>query len=282
LLSFFTKINDSTYYREVPGVENRRYILCFNPQLFSDQRRARRQVIAGFRNFLETMNRELLAAKHSRQHKATYEKFRRQLIKNRLNGFMDVNLTSVRSKISDKPEDFVNTYQATESIDDDKLKDAGRLDGFWLLTTNRVEKDENGFQLSPPDAIRPYREKVVIESAFRDIKSFVEIAPLYVWTEEHVRAHFTICVLAYLIDRTLTLRLHKKQGQATRDVVTHEKLYSVLSECQVDHILVKNAGISTCNMTEQTGAHKELLDRVGLIKILQSQVVDKMRAALSG
>jgi hypothetical protein len=35
-------------------------------------------------------------------------------------------------------------------------------------------------------------------------------------------------------------------------------------------------------MTEQTGAHKELLDRVGLIKILQSQVVDKMRAALSG
>jgi len=282
LLSFFTKINDNTYYKEVPGVEKRRYILCFNPQLFRDQRRARRQAIAGFRDFLETMNRELLAAKHSRQHKATYAKFRRQLIKNRLNGFMDVNLTSVHSKISDKPEDFVNTYQATESIDDDKLKNAGRLDGFWLLATNRVEKDENGFQLSPPDAIKPYREKVVIESAFRDIKSFVEIAPLYVWTKEHVRAHFTICVLAYLIDRTLTLRLHKKQGQATRDVVTHEKLYSVLSECHVDHILVKNAGISTCNMTEPTGAHKELLDRVGLIKTLQPQVVDKMRAALSG
>jgi hypothetical protein len=32
LLSFFTKINDNTCYREVPGVENRRYILCFNPQ----------------------------------------------------------------------------------------------------------------------------------------------------------------------------------------------------------------------------------------------------------
>jgi len=52
--------------------------------------------------------------------------------------------------------------------------------------------------MAAPDAINPYREKVVIESAFRDIKSFVEIAPVYVWTEEHVKAHFTICVLAYL------------------------------------------------------------------------------------
>ena len=34
----FTKLNESTYYREFPVVGKRRYILCFNPQLFKDQR----------------------------------------------------------------------------------------------------------------------------------------------------------------------------------------------------------------------------------------------------
>jgi len=282
LLSAFTKLNDKTYYRDVTGEGNRRYILCFNPQLFRDQRRARRQAIADFIAFVETLNRELLAAKHTRQHKATYDKFKRQLVKAKLNGFMDMNLHPLRQKISGNAERFVDTYQAETLLDEGALKNAGRLDGFWLLATNHMEKDEQGFRLSPQDAIRPYREKVVIESAFRDIKSFVEVAPMYVWTAEHVRAHFTVCVLAYLINRTLTLRLHKQQGQATRDIVTHEKLYAKLSECQIDHIIVKNVGLSTCSMTVPTEDHKELLDRVGLIKTLQTQVVEKARAALNG
>jgi len=282
LLSDFTKLNDKTYYREVTGEENRRYILCFNPQLFRDQRRARHQAIADFSAFVETMNSKLLAAKHSRQHKATYEKFKRQLVKTRLNAFMDVNLHPLRQKTAGNAECFVDTYQARPIIDDEMLKNTGRLDGFWLLATNHVEKDEKGFRLFPQEAIRPYREKTVIESAFRDIKSFVEVVPMYVWTAEHVRAHFTVCVLAYLINRTLTMRLHKQQGQTTRDIVTHEKLYTILSECQIDHIIVKNVGISTCNMTVLTEAHKELLDRVGLIKTLQTRVVEKARIALNG
>ena len=39
---------------------------------------------------------------------------------------------------------------------------------------------------------------------------------MYVWTAEHVRAHFTICVLAHLINRSLTLRLHKHLGRMSQ------------------------------------------------------------------
>ena len=77
-LPFFTKLNDTTYYREVPGNSDRRYILCFNPQLFRDQRQARRQAINDFEAFVDMMNQELSAAKYSRQHQATYDKFKRR------------------------------------------------------------------------------------------------------------------------------------------------------------------------------------------------------------
>ncbi|PIP08289.1 MAG: hypothetical protein COX52_00630, partial [Syntrophobacterales bacterium CG23_combo_of_CG06-09_8_20_14_all_48_27] len=117
---------------------------------------------------------------------------------------------------------------------------------------------------------------------FRDIKSFIEVAPMYVWTAEHVRAHFTICVLSYLINRTLTLRLHRHPGRLTKDVVSHEKLYQALSKCQIDHIKVKNIGIETCNLTYQTEDQTELMGRMGLTMTRQNEVLHKARTALNG
>lgn len=279
----FIKLNDTTYYREVAGDKNRRYILCFNPQLFKDQRQARNQAITDFQAFVDALNQELRSAKHSRQYQATYDKFRRNLIKSRLSSFADIKLypVSIQQKTPGGTDRTVDTYQATVVRDEEAFKKAGRLDGFWLLVTNHTEGDHNGFTLSSRDAIAPYRDKVVIEAAFRDIKSFVEITPMYVWTADHVKAHFTICVLSYLINRSLTLRLHQHQGRTIKDVVSHEKLYRKLSGCQIDRIAVKNVGLSTYNMTLPTEEQKELLDRVGLTMTLNAKVVEKARASLN-
>jgi transposase len=281
-LPLFTKLN-ATYYREVSGDADRRYILCFNPQLFRDQRQARCQAITDFQAFVDMMNQELLAAKHARQYQATYDKFKRRLVKAKLSGFAEVKLHPVQilKKAADGKERTVETFQGVMEINEDALKTAQRLDGFWLLVTNHTEQDDGVYKLSPRDAITPYRDKVVIESAFRDIKSFIEVAPMYVWTAEHVRAHFTICVLSYLINRTLTLRLHRHPGRLTKDVVSHEKLYRTLSKCQIDRIRVKNVGIETCNLTYQTDDQKELLDRIGLTMTRNSEVLHKARASLN-
>jgi transposase len=91
------------------------------------------------------------------------------------------------------------------------------------------------------EAIKPYKDKVIIESTFRDIKSFVEIKPVFVRTALHVKGHFTICVLSYLINRTITFRLHKHKGDVTRDIVSHERLFEELSECYIDRIEIENA-----------------------------------------
>ncbi len=70
----------------------RRYILCFNPVLFKDQRKARKHAITMFQSFVETLNEELGQAKRSRQRKAMYKKFKDKLIKAKIDSFVDIKL----------------------------------------------------------------------------------------------------------------------------------------------------------------------------------------------
>ena len=129
--------------------------------------------------------------------------------------------------------------------------------------------------MSSKETLKPYRDKIVIEAAFRDIKSFIEISPVYVWSEAHVKAHYTICVLAYLVDRTLTLRLHKNPGKMTEKIVAHEKCYEQLADCSIDRILVKNIQQSGYGLAEPDPEQKELLTRAGLGKLLNCETILK-------
>ena len=276
-LDEFQKLNDITYFREIKVENKRRYILCFNPQLFKDQRKARKQAIEDFYSFVKTMNTELHEAQKSRQKVATYKKFQNQISKKKLTEFVDVTLskTYLEKESSDSKKTVkILTYQATPIIDDEKMKYAGRLDGFWLLVTNHSEKEDENFLISPEDAINPYREKNMIESAFRDIKSFIEIEPVHVWTEAHVKAHYTICVLSYLINHTISLRLHEHEGDLTKKVISHKKAYKLLSACKYDSIEVENIGSNTYNFTKTTKAQKELLARFGMTRLVGRNAVE--------
>jgi transposase len=119
-----------------------------------------------------------------------------------------------------------------------------------------------------------------IESAFRDLKSFVDVKPVHVWTPVHVKAHYTCCVLAHLINRTLTLRLHLCPGDLTRAIVAHPKLYQTLAECQINRIEVDQLGLATYSMTRPTPEQKELMQRLGLTKLLSSDIVKKARSTM--
>ena len=272
-LAGFKKLNESTYYQAFPVVGKRRYILCFNPQLFKDQRQARAQTLADFHAFVDALNAELSVAKRSRQRQATKEKFTRYLKRIKLNAFVDVQLRVHHVKGETTP---IRTYQATVVVDEQAKRQAQRLDGFWLLVTNHIEKVGSRYKLCAKDAIGPYREKVVIESAFRDIKSFVEVKPVYVWTPAHVKAHYTCCALSHLINRTLTLRLHETPGDVSKEVVAHERLYEELSDCKVDRIEVQNAHLATHKITRPDDVQKELLERLQLTKLLSSAFLKKV------
>lgn len=275
----FCKMDATTYYHEVPLKDGcqRRYILCFNPQLCKDQRQARDEALIRFQNTVKAINKELLYAKNSRAEKSTQNKFDSEMSIEQ-KGFLKVRLKKKRLNFENEKGQtvVVHTYQGVVEIDQNKLQSAGLLDGFWTTVTNHTEKDVDGNFLVPAEGVvAPYKEKVIIESAFRDIKSFLEISPIHVWTMEHVKAHYTICVLGYLLDRTLTLRLHENFGECSSDIVTHARLYKELEKCLVNRTSVTGMKIERLGTTRPTEIQQDLLERIGLTHLLKKDFIKK-------
>ena len=258
----FTKIDSNTYYREIKVEKKRRYILCFNPQLFIDQRNAREKNLSLFKDdIVKELNKELQDAKKSRLRDATQNKFKKFMKKLKISSFTEIRLENL---IIDGKGVEIKSFQGKVNVNDNEKMQAVKLDGFWLLVTNLSEKNnKKHFVVSSKETLQPYREKVMIEDAFRDIKAFLEIAPVYVWLEKHVKAHYTICVLAYLINRTISNLLKENRGSLSEDVKTHLGAYEELKSCSVDKIYVKNLKLNNYCLTELNEKQKEILKRLG-------------------
>jgi len=81
--------------------------------------------------------------------------------------------------------------------------------------------------------------------------------------------------LLILVNRTITLKLHKNKGENTKDIVAHERFYQALSDCKIDPILIKNKNMSFYQMTQQNETQTELLERASLKNLLDCTSVLK-------
>lgn len=253
----FELTDSQTWCKEIGEHNNRRYVLCFNPQLCKDQRKAREAALAHLKDdILPEFNRELTGATKSRSQATTQAKLEKVIRKMKLSAFTEITLSEITVK------EKIRTFQASISIDPNSKLHTGRLDGFWLLVTNHNEKNSNGDYIqSTAEILKPYREKVVIEDAFRHIKSFVNISPVHVWLEQHVKAHYTICVLAWLINKTIQLRLQENPEEG---ILSAETVYRELKSCTIDQI---STGIDERKihcMTELNSRQQTILKKLGI------------------
>ena len=83
-------------------------------------------------------------------------------------------------------------------VDWEAIAEAERYDGYYLIVTS-----ETGW----PDGrvIDTYRELWRIEESFKVTKSELRTRPIYVWTPDHIEAHFLVCYIALVILRLLQL-----------------------------------------------------------------------------
>lgn len=87
----------------------------------------------------------------------------------------------------------------TYSRIEESIAKESALDGFYVLRTN-VPKE----QLDTPGVVLAYKSLAQVERAFRHFKlSDLEVRPIYHYTERRVRAHLLLCMLAYLVQRTM-------------------------------------------------------------------------------
>jgi len=71
-----------------------------------------------------------------------------------------------------------------------------RLDGIYVIRTNVAAS-----LASAEDAVRYYKELSQVERAFRSMKSVdLKVRPIHHRTENRVRAHVLLCMLAYYVE----------------------------------------------------------------------------------
>ena len=74
--------------------------------------------------------------------------------------------------------------------------------------------------------IRAYRDKTKIEDVFKNVKSYLKVRPIFVNTEKHVKAVYTICVLAYFRNRFLA---NQRKTGGEKDYLNSKSLYALFS-----------------------------------------------------
>jgi hypothetical protein len=89
----------------------------------------------------------------------------------------------------------------TYRLDRDKLRQARRREGRYLLRTNLTEDD-------PAKLWELYLLLVRVEEAFKNLKGDLAIRPIFHQLEPRIEAHIFIAFLAYCLHVTLARRLH--------------------------------------------------------------------------
>ena len=83
-------------------------------------------------------------------------------------------------------------------LDLDAIAEAQKYDGYYLIVTSETDWADSRI-------IDTDRELWRIEESFKVTKSELKTRPVYVWTPEHIEAHFLICYIALVILRLLQL-----------------------------------------------------------------------------
>jgi Transposase DDE domain len=79
-------------------------------------------------------------------------------------------------------------------VDQAKIKAEGRLDGKYLLRCSDPK-------LSAEDIALGYKQLLQVERGWRDMKSVLDLRPVYHRLEDRIRAHVLLCWLALLLTR---------------------------------------------------------------------------------
>ena len=162
--------NGKTKEVKSKGVLKQRVIVTYSRKMAEYQKKVRNRQIERAQSLLENIDPE------------TYKK-----------GPNDVTRFIKKNKILNKTD---------YCLDEDKIKEEEKYDGFYAIATNIFDKKEDEII-----AIQANRYK--IEDCFRVLKTNFSSRPVYHYKRERIRAHFLICYTALLIYRLLEVKLDR-------------------------------------------------------------------------
>lgn len=172
-------ISDTLHLKDIT-INNMRYLICKNPQKALDDKSFRDNLIKSVSIELKRLSRDVQSKLKTASEILCLKKAKR---------YFTIGI--------DKQNRFY--WGLNESILDYEKE----LDGIYILKTNVLD-------LSPSEVVNAYKNLSEVEDAFRDIKDFLKLRPIYHYSPKRVKGHIMVCVMAYLIEKLLEKSLKRK------------------------------------------------------------------------
>jgi len=267
----FKKYDDELYFHDHGIVGKKRFIIGFNPTLFAEDRKNRKEKIRFFEAYLKNENNDLKNAKRDRKRQATENRVLNELKRLKIKKYYEepvLHPIVVEKRLKNGTVKSVNSFKVQISkkadiIDSDKL-----LDGVCVFITNHIEQQGRGFKVTPLMIIRAYRDKTKIEDVFKNVKSFLKIRPFFVNTEKHVKAVYTICILGYFLNKFLA---NQRKAGGDKDYLNSKELYAPFKNIDFVTLFDKISGETATKSVELPEETKNVLEKIGMSHVFSSQ-----------
>jgi transposase len=263
--------DDELYFNDHGIVGNKRFIIGFNPTLFAEDRKNRKEKIDFFESYLKNENKDLKNAKRDRKRQATENRVLDELKRLKIKKYYEQPVLDpivVETRLKNGSVKSVNSFKVRISKKTDVIASDKLLDGVCVFITNHIERQGKGFKVTPSMVIRAYRDKTKIEDVFKNVKSFLKIRPFFVNTEKHVKAVYTICILAYFLNKFLA---NQRKTGGEKDYLNSKELYAPFSNIDFVTLFDKISGKSITKSVELPEKTKNVLEKIGMTHVFSSQ-----------
>ena len=182
--SGWTEVDEHLWVQEVKVPEAPRVVLAFNPQKQLEDRRWRQRKLEQGWDAMDGLLDRWESGRISSDQVAIREATR-ALVQMEAHRFFHVQVRGQTLSVAENQE---------------HLEREARLDGVFILQSSAQDLD-------PQAVVLAYKQLLWVERAFRTLKSFLRVRPVYHFTERRIRAHIFLCVLGYLLENHLRQRL---------------------------------------------------------------------------
>jgi transposase len=218
----------------------KRYCLCKNPDMAKKETATRRSLL---KETTEELDKIVNGARKTKYSKA-------------IRAGKVVNKYKMGKFILFEGSDDNLTYR----LDQAKIDQEAQLDGCYVIFTDVSQAD-----MTAAETVANYKRLVKVEQAFRNMKTVrLEIRPVYHKTDDRIKCHVFICMLAYYLMWHMNQRLKplfKADGVGADRKYTFDYIIESLKSIRIQDVEV--CGAKSQVISEPTDEQAQILNHLG-------------------
>jgi transposase len=218
-----------------------RYCLCKNPDMEKKEAATRQSLL---RKTTEELDKIIASTRKNKNSKA-------------------IRAGKVVSKY--KMSKFIlfegNDENLTYKLDHDKIEREAQLDGCYIIFTDVPPED-----MTAAEAVANYKSLMNVETAFRNMKTVrLEIRPVHHKTDNRIKCHVFICMLAYYVMWHMNQRLkplYETDGVGKNRKFTFDYIIEILKCVRIQDVEV--CGAKSTVTSTPTDEQDKILEHLGV------------------